>query len=454
MDARTTREASASLPSRREGVGTAMPDALDIDFSSANGCDLLRALAQRHGEPLAAAARALTRLFLLRAPWAPGLRFAGGTIGVRCSAGIDGPHSDDDATTLSIGGGGTTVDDALASCIGEAVERASQFRRRGDIAAVAQVRDVSDRLLPSVLERVQGLCSLADHDSDRTFDWIEGRSGLLRDTCLIPADWCLRAPVDGRLALPGAALSTGVAAGRTYEAAALAGLLELIERDAVALWWIGGRRVPAPAMDTPAIGEAHALLRSLRQGRQERVSWVLDLTSDLGVPVMAAVSAHQDGYGFVCGFGARLTASDAVRAAIFEMCQMELGLTIAEARDALRGDTDLSADDRTRLALARSIDTRNCALLHPAGVVASANFGAASEQADDALTALIRHLDGFGIEVALADLTRAEFGIAVVATVAPALQLMPSHVITDRLDATIAANTASPAQYTNGLALF
>src|SRR5262245_39509503 len=51
---------------------------LDIDLDSAPGAALLAALAERHGDALARVSRLPTRLFLLRSPAAPGLRFVGG----------------------------------------------------------------------------------------------------------------------------------------------------------------------------------------------------------------------------------------------------------------------------------------------------------------------------------------------------------------------------------------
>jgi YcaO cyclodehydratase, ATP-ad Mg2+-binding len=55
-------------------------------------------------------------------------------------------------------------------------------------------------------------------------------------------------------------LSTGCAAGVTVAAATLRALLELIERDAVALWWRGGRRGRAIGSDDEAGRAAAELL--------------------------------------------------------------------------------------------------------------------------------------------------------------------------------------------------
>ena len=70
-------------------------------------------------------------------------------------------------------------------------------------------------------------------------------------------------------------LSSGCAAGPTEDAAALRAMLELIERDAAALWWRGGRRGRAIASDSDTGRAAETLLRQLRPGRQDRHGWLL-----------------------------------------------------------------------------------------------------------------------------------------------------------------------------------
>jgi len=51
---------------------------LTIYLASIAGVALLATLADRHGAPMALAAKLPSRLFFLRAPWAPGLRLVGG----------------------------------------------------------------------------------------------------------------------------------------------------------------------------------------------------------------------------------------------------------------------------------------------------------------------------------------------------------------------------------------
>lgn len=116
--------------------------------------------------------------------------------------------------------------------------------------------------------------------------------------------------------------SNGNAAGSTLEDAALQGMLEVVERDAVALWWYNRTRRPGvdlEAFGDPWIGE----LREAYAGLGREV-WALDVTSDLGVPVFAALSRCGDGphERIMLGFGAHLDPAVALRRALTELNQM------------------------------------------------------------------------------------------------------------------------------------
>jgi len=424
-----------------------MPDQLEVELTSPEAAGLLRALAHRHGEVLAAAAGTFERLFLLRAPWAPGLRFAGGFV----PSGARGSRSSLN-TRMSVGGGGGSIEDALACCIGEAIERISQFLPPVAAATAASLTTISGLTLAGIHDRAKALCEQYGLSHSTTLSWTSAHVAATGEACLVPTDWCFHSPIERPFNVPGAALSTGVAAGPNIEAATLRAVLELIERDAVGLWWIGGRRARMPTIDAGAHAEAHSLLVTLRHGNHDRVSWILDLTTDVGVPVMAAISARPDGQGCAFGFAARLNARDAVRAAIFEMCQMELGLNIAEANELLRGSQALSDVDKGHLARARNINSATCDLLHPIGAAPEPTSGPVDNDSQSVRT-LVRELSVMGIDVALVDLTRPEYGIPVMAAIAPELQLMPSKLETRRLRETIAA-TGGGARFTNAVSLF
>jgi ribosomal protein S12 methylthiotransferase accessory factor len=86
--------------------------------------------------------------------------------------------------------------------------------------------------------------------------------------------------------------SNGSAAGNTIEEAILQGFLELVERDAVCLWWYS--RVRRPMVDLESFGEPYVnWLRDYHASRHREL-WVLDLTSDLGIPTYIALSRRLD----------------------------------------------------------------------------------------------------------------------------------------------------------------
>jgi bacteriocin biosynthesis cyclodehydratase domain-containing protein len=87
--------------------------------------------------------------------------------------------------------------------------------------------------------------------------------------------------------------SNGCAAGNTLEEAILQGFLELVERDAYAIWWYN--RLRFPEVDLDKIGDSY--IRDLRvqfEAMGHRL-WVLDITTDLGIPVVVAISHWTDG---------------------------------------------------------------------------------------------------------------------------------------------------------------
>lgn len=126
------------------------------------------------------------------------------------------------------------------------------------------------------------------------------------------------------------ATSTGCAAGVTAGAAALAGLWECIERDALALWWHGGHAPGPLALD---VLDARQPRLSWWLDRRDRAVRLFDLTSDIGLPVVAALSADGAGRRIALGSAARPTLAEAALAAVTEMVQTEIGMEQARAAD-------------------------------------------------------------------------------------------------------------------------
>ncbi|MFG3255675.1 TOMM precursor leader peptide-binding protein [Streptomyces sp. NPDC048172] len=115
--------------------------------------------------------------------------------------------------------------------------------------------------------------------------------------------------------------SNGNAAGSSLEDAVVQGFLELVERDAVALWWYNRTRAPGVDLDSFHDGELDAIRAAYAELHREL--WVLDLSSDLGVPTVAALSRRTDKpqEDIVFGFGSHFDPALAVRRAVTEMNQ-------------------------------------------------------------------------------------------------------------------------------------
>ncbi len=400
---------------------------------------------QRHGALLLSALTWTTRTFELTSPWAGGLRFIGAE--AQCPR---TPEIVPIATKFNLAGGGLALEDAFASCLGECIERLSQVEHAGDIVATLPLAD-ADPVTAAVKELASRHMQATGVEHSSPLDWIAGTelgSGKRR---LVPADWVLRRAKPGPLFDIATALSTGAAAGPTPTEAAVRGLLELVERDAAAQWWLAGRRGRTLCLENLAGGAVTDYVRQLRQGCRRRLTWLIDITSDLGIPVAAAVSVAENGRAFACAMAARTTIGEAAQAAILELCQIELGLALSLMRRSERGEEALSEDDRRTLVRSTGIDADRCELIHGIG----APLAHAAVPAVDTGATLAAIADAFArqeIEAVLIDLTRPIFGLPVSRAFAPALQLMPTRLQTARLE-TAGRTYGGGERWTDGIAL-
>jgi ribosomal protein S12 methylthiotransferase accessory factor len=366
--------------------------------------------------------------FSLDSPFAPGLAFFGGVV----SPALAGP-AHDGLPSVSVTGRGMTLKKAFEGCVGEAIEYVSQLSREPDAIFV------------------EGAAPAAHDAAARGLDrWLVGapRMEWMNATRLsdgapvaLPVDVCLRRPPATRAFNPPFLLGTGTAAGPNLEAATLHAVLELIERDALGLWWKGGRRGFAVDEDR---AEFALTLSALRRGRAERETWLLDITTDLAVPCIVALSCAADGGGFAFGAAARLTLAEAARTALLELCQLELALHIVLRKARERGAEALNAADRKHLARAE-IDARRCLLLQP---LAQRRIAAGPA----GLAGIIARARELGVEFHRIDITRDPPGVAAVRMVAPALQPEPSGIVSARLQQVIAATGGGDA-YSGGVEL-
>ena len=134
--------------------------------------------------------------------------------------------------------------------------------------------------------------------------------------------------------------SNGCAAGNTLEEAILQGFLELVERDAFAIWWYN--RLRLPEVDLASFDDEYLASAREYYGRQEREMWVLDATGDFAIPVFVAIS-RRTGEGtedILYGAGAH---ADPQVAALRAVC--ELNQCLQWVQGPARGGAGHAIDD-------------------------------------------------------------------------------------------------------------
>lgn len=222
--------------------------------------------------------------------------------------------------------------------------------------------------------------------------------------------------------------SNGCAAGSSLEDAVLQGLLELVERDAVAIWWYN--RTPVPGVDLDSFHDSW--IRELRQVHAGlgREVWLLDVTSDLGVPTMVAISRRTGGEreDIMLGCGSHLDPRLAARRALTELNQcmpmvcgpMDLGTFDVDMR---RWFETTKLAEQPWLAPDPSAPPRD-AFHH--------GYLFRQDLTDD-VRALQHVLEQRGMEVLVLDQTRPDIELPVVRVVVPGLRHFWSRFAQGRL---------------------
>lgn len=390
---------------------------------------LPRQLAKNRETLLLLAAR-FERVFQLPMQHAPGAHFFGGMI----SAGTFGigDHGD---RQVGVGGRGQTLKRAFESCIGEAAEYLSFIERDDD----PLLKTGSNGNTPSESELAWLLDGIGvGHDIEPDLlDWIEAHALDENQKVLFPSELVLRRPEHKRLGNRQAE-STGIGAGPTFDDAVYSSLMEVIERDAVALWWYGGYRARAVSQRVRDQAGYTSFVNQIR-GEAVRNDWILDISTDINVPVIAAVSSNQDGSAIVAGFCADLDIDKAVRGAFLETCQMELAQEISLSKRRRDPNAPLNDQDTTWIARHEGLSVANFPQFEADKdsdvPIPQTNVGG--------LDTVVRTLLEKGYRPYVCDLTRDDISIPVVKVLVPGMQSIKPDWITPRLMSTAETNGVS-----------
>lgn len=211
-----------------------------------------------------------------------------------------------------------------------------------------------------------------------------------------------------------AADSNGCAAGNTLEEAIVQGFLELVERDAYAIWWYN--RLPRPELDLGQFDDPFVHDQRQKLAETGHRLWVLDVTSDLGVPTFVAVTHWmQNGRENIeFGSGAHFDMRIAVMRALTELNQfLSLGLMGGGTgeKSSLDGTTPLCLQDHPFLTPSGN------ALVQP-------DFGPKFSQFDtrEQVTECVRLAKQAGFDFLVLDQTRPDIEVPVVRTIVPGLR--------------------------------
>jgi ribosomal protein S12 methylthiotransferase accessory factor len=422
-------------------LGTAAAILIGDAVAEGPALDLLKRLDYLDGVAGAALHRAallrvavrFQRLFSLRADDAPGLVALGAEVDAGCLGVAQAP-------TGGVSGSGLSFRQAFESCVGEGVEYVAGFATLDDILVTLTAEQALAGATPALHALWARLQSNRRDPGAGRIDWVVAANLADGSPAYLPADLCLRRAAEVRQIDPPWPLSTGCGAGTDPLAATLHGLLELIERDAVALWLRGG----APAHVVPP-GPGAALLGQLRGDVTRRRTWLLDITSDIGVPVVVAAACNDDGFGLCRGFACRPTLAAAADAALMELAQMELGYGLSAAKRAVRGEAALNDTDRMHIDRYTQLYVVTNPALHPVAPPASP-CDLLSYDSIAILAAVRKQLEAVGVEVYAMNLTRPELGIAMTRTFAPGLEMGLTAPPGERLRAVAARSGMDPTR--------
>ncbi|MBD3139016.1 YcaO-like family protein [Microbispora bryophytorum] len=314
------------------------------------------------------------------------------------------------ARTLAVSQGkGVTADLAKLSAMMEAIElwHAEQPMRP---VATTSPREVAGKLGYDV--HALPLCTPTLLHDGLPVDWVAAKSLVDGARTLVPKDVVEFTLVRRTGWNPPVFFSStnGLASGNTQAEAVLHALYEVIERDAVTGFMIGGDRgvrVDPRSLGSPVVDDLCVTMERAGVRLEAR-----SLTSPTGLPCFVARITCDDYPPPFLGFGCHLSSDIALSRALTEAAQARLGY-VSGARDDLRPDIQEDLGARRRPEPPREAE----APISP--------MHAHESLVDDLEDVVKRAAVAFSHPPLVVDLTREDMGVPVVRVLAPGSRVCP-----------------------------
>ncbi len=235
-------------------------------------------------------------------------------------------------------GKGQSADQARVSALFEAIERFSGVYQGDEAIISSSLKELGDRALsPNSLQMYSDKQHAAyarqqseniekplhvtrKYEPEQIIDWTPAWSLSHNQRRFVPFTYCFSevpAGIDSSFARHN---GNGAASGTCLEEAILQGLFELIERDAVGIWWYN--TISRPELNLVQLEDEYYLQMKLEYNQLGWDIWILDLTHDLRIPVYAALAQKNTEEKFCIGFGCHLDWRIALQRAMAELNQL------------------------------------------------------------------------------------------------------------------------------------
>lgn len=335
------------------------------------------------------------------------------------------------------GGKGMTDLDARVSALCESLERFSGVYRGGESLLAARLSQLGDRgIAPNDLllyserqfaERktsnaadASGFQHVPEPYDDEPIEWAEARSLVTGQTRFVPAA-CLYLGFKGTGRRFARGDSNGLAGGNCLEEAILQGFFELVERDAIALWWYN--RVRRPAVDLESFHDPWTDRLRVYYATLGRSLWALDLTTDIGIPCFAALSHRLGGAceDIIFGFGCHLDPAIAALRALTELNQMLP--TIVRSPDERRRQLLPEFGDAVRWWDSATIEAHPYLAAGEAVTTTAARWPTPDhDDLRESVLHCVARARAVGCDFLVCDLTRPDIGFSVARVVVPGMR--------------------------------